>query len=93
MSEYAKNIQTLEDMWKKRIELRDGGGRMSANESEFTREYKCEYYSLKAHPRSCFFCDNCPDIFFDYTNGPYMFMCIKEADTEAGLLGKCNQFI
>lgn len=63
------------------------------DESEFTREYKCEYYSLKAHPRSCFFCDNCTDIFFDYTNGPYMFMCVKQADTGAGLLGKCNQFI
>ena len=30
MSEYAKNIQTIEDMWKKRIELlSEGGGRMS----------------------------------------------------------------
>ena len=29
MGEYAKNIQTVEDMWKKRIELRDGGGRMT----------------------------------------------------------------
>ena len=29
MSEYAKNIQTIEDLWKKRIELRDRGGRMS----------------------------------------------------------------
>ena len=27
MSEYAKNIQTIEDMWKKRIELREEGGR------------------------------------------------------------------
>lgn len=30
MSEYAKNIQTINDMWRKRIELqREGGGRMS----------------------------------------------------------------
>ena len=29
MSEYAKNIQTIEDLWKKRIGLREGGGRMS----------------------------------------------------------------
>ena len=29
MGEYAKNIQTVEDMWKKRIDLRDGNGRMS----------------------------------------------------------------
>ena len=30
MSEYAKNIQTIEDVWKKRIELREEGvGRMS----------------------------------------------------------------
>ena len=29
MSEYAKNIQTIEDVWKKRIELREEGcGRM-----------------------------------------------------------------
>lgn len=29
MSEYAKNIQKIEDLWKKRIELQDGGGRMT----------------------------------------------------------------
>lgn len=66
---------------------------MSENKSEFTREYKCEYYSIKAHPRSCFFCDNCLDILFDYTNGPYMFICTKQVATRTGLLGKCDQFI
>ena len=26
------------------------------------REYKCEYYRLRAHPKSCFFCDVDSDI-------------------------------
>lgn len=66
---------------------------MSANESEFTREYKCKYYSLKAHPRSCFFCDHLTDIFWDYSHGPYMFFCEIEQDTDTGICGKCKQFI
>ena len=30
------------------------------------------YFFPKKH---CAFCGNCTDIFFDYTNGPYMFSC------------------
>lgn len=25
----------------------------------------------------CVFCEHCTDIFYDYTNGPYMFICDK----------------
>lgn len=37
MSEYAKNIQTIEDMWKKRIELRrETTPKLLRNYSEIT---------------------------------------------------------
>jgi len=77
---------------KKLREVKCEGTPMSANESEFTREYECEYYRLKAHPRSCFFCDNCTDIFFDYTNGPYMLFCSVDADIDTGMRGECGKF-
>ncbi len=56
------------------------------------KEYKCEYYSVMAPERSCFFCQHCTDIFFDYTNGPYMFLCSEGVNTSNGLKGKCNLF-
>lgn len=31
--------------------------------------------------RSCLFCKHCTDVFYDYTSGPYMFMCDKMLDT------------
>ena len=62
------------------------------DKSEMTREYRCGTYRLKAHPHSCFFCDNCTDIFYDYTNGPYMFFCAEELDIDTGLSGSCKQF-
>ena len=45
MSEYAKNIQTIEDMRKKRIELREEGvGRMSMKQTmcEFVNGMTCK---------------------------------------------------
>lgn len=55
------------------------------------REYKCEYYSLRAHAKSCFFCDHCTDIFFD-SDGPYMFLCDIAGDVHSGLSGTCEGF-
>lgn len=73
---------------------------------ERTRKYVCEYYSVMAHPRSCFFCEHCTYIWYDYTVGPYMFDCDSdnvELDEHGarqvgdkvrlGLQGKCNDFI
>ena len=57
------------------------------------KEYKCEYYSVQAAENSCFFCQHCTDIFFDYTNGPYMFICDEDADTTKGYDGQCKLFI
>ena len=56
------------------------------------KEYKCEYYSVQVAENSCFFCQHCTDIFFDYTNGPYMFICDKDADTMKGYDGQCKLF-
>lgn len=56
------------------------------------RLYKCEYYSVWANKRSCFFCVECQDIWFDYSHGPYMFGCEKNLDIEYGLKGKCLGF-
>ena len=62
---------------------------------EHTRKFQCEYYTVYARPNSCFFCDNCNDIFYDYENGyasPYMWLCDKGNDTEVGMMGKCQDF-
>ena len=57
------------------------------------RRYECEFYSVDAHPRSCLFCAHCTDVFWDYTNGPYMFFCDADGDTESGMSGECDSFI
>lgn len=67
---------------------------------ELTRVYKSENFTIRARPNSCFFCDHLTDIFWDYTNGPYMFICEnkKMADgndedpIEKGMLGLCEDF-
>lgn len=61
--------------------------------TEELRLYECEYYSVKAPPTCCLFCMFCSDIFFDYTNGPYMFICDIDDDTKIGVTGKCIQFV
>jgi len=62
----------------------------------WTAVYECEYYKCDAHPRGCLFCKHCTDVWFDYTNGPYMFLCDKhegENDpTQQGIRGKCKMF-
>ena len=57
------------------------------------RKYECEHYSVMAPPTSCFFCARCTDIWFDFTNGPYMFWCEADRDVEAGLKGECAWFV
>jgi len=65
---------------------------MPPKSENMTRTYSCEYYTVKAYPMSCFFCRHCTDIFFDYTHGPYMFMCELDLDVDLGLQGKCDGF-
>lgn len=38
------------------------------------RHYKCPEYECDAPDNCCLFCKHCTDVFWDYTNGPYMFM-------------------
>lgn len=40
---------------------------------------------------SCVFCEHC-DVFWDYTNGPYLFLCNADCNTEHGLSGQCEIF-
>lgn len=41
---------------------------------------------------SCLLCGHA-DIFWDYTNGPYLVLCSEpEGNTELGLAGKCVHF-
>ena len=56
------------------------------------REYRCDYYSVMAPSTSCLFCKSCTDVFWDFTNGPYMFLCDAEGDTNKGAVGECELF-
>lgn len=41
-----------------------------------TKLYECESGKVYRFPIAhCVFCKHCTDLFYDYTNGPYMFMC------------------
>ena len=55
--------------------------------------FKCENGRVyMAFKKSCVFCENC-DLFWDYTNGPYMFLCRVNGDPEEkGLSGECELF-
>lgn len=45
---------------------------------------------IGAHKHSCLFCKHNTDIFYDYTNGPYMFICDLGSDNiEKSFEGKC----
>lgn len=43
------------------------------------RLYECENGHVYSVPSNhCVFCKHCTDLFYDYTNGPYMFFCELE---------------
>lgn len=40
------------------------------------KKFKCENGNIYKFPnRHCAFCENCEAIIYDYTHGPYMFLC------------------
>ena len=40
------------------------------------KPFKCSDGKIYHFPeKHCAFCDNCADVFFDFTNGPYLFLC------------------
>ena len=57
------------------------------------RLYECKFYSVMAHERSCLFCTHCTDVFWDYSSGPYMFICDADGDTQDGMSGDCDGFV
>lgn len=57
------------------------------------RRYECEFYTVMVPPRHCLFCKHNTDVFWDYTNGPYIFICDVSEDTGKGDRGKCPHFI
>lgn len=56
------------------------------------REYRCAEYTVTAPSRCCLFCGSCTDVFWDYTHGPYGFVCDLDMDIERGVMGECDGF-
>ena len=56
------------------------------------RKYECEYYTVMAPPTCCLFCDHCTDVFWDFSVGPYMFLCDLGMNTGKGARGECAGF-
>lgn len=48
--------------------------------------------TYQAPEKSCCFCKHCTDIFYDFTHGPYLFMCDENHDTETAFENKCDYF-
>lgn len=50
-------------------------------------------YAVWAPEKCCLFCKKCHDMFYDFTNGPYMFFCdIDNNLTDKGAIGECEYF-
>lgn len=56
------------------------------------RIFKCENGKEYECPdNACVFCDHCSDIFYDYTNGPWLILC--ELPDYVGRIGTgCEHF-
>lgn len=55
--------------------------------------YECEngtIYGIPKNTKCCLICKHCTDMFYDYTNGPYMFFCGIDEDTDECI--NCNSF-
>lgn len=48
--------------------------------------------TYQAPDKSCCFCKHCTDIFYDFTHGPYLFMCDLERDAEKAFENTCANF-
>ena len=54
------------------------------------KEFKCDNGRVYKMPENhCVFCAKCTDIFYDFTNGPYGFLCVEGHDN----CETCNSFI
>lgn len=50
--------------------------------------------TVNAPTTCCLFCKNCTDVYWDYSHGPYMMICIKHDDVFdcGGARGTCKDF-
>ena len=62
------------------------------SEHEHTRIFRGPGYAVKAHPKSCFFCQHLTDIFYD-SAGPYGFICDLNETIETGMRGMCRELM
>ena len=59
--------------------------------------YKCHDpigpgVTVRAPERCCLFCKHCSDVYWDYTNGPYMMICSADHEETLGYHAKCEYF-
>lgn len=55
--------------------------------------FECEngkVYGIPKDTKCCLICKHCKDIWYDYTNGPYMWFCSLNEDTNECM--NCNSF-
>lgn len=69
---------------------------MTKEEYEKNKENMAPWKCVNGHAymvfkNSCVFCEHC-DIVWDYTNGPYLFLCDEYCNIEYGLMGQCEAF-
>ena len=49
-------------------------------DTKMWRPNNCGFVGWEVPAKCCCFCEHCNDIFWDFTNGPYMFLCDLEKD-------------
>lgn len=75
----------------KLLEIRDHV--KARTESGDLREFKCESGHVYLFPKNhCVFCKHCADLFYDYSNGPYMFFCDLDTEVDDHHYGSCGRF-
>lgn len=52
------------------------------------KPFRCENRIYKMPEKHCAFCKHCIDFYYDYTHGPYLFICEKDGQGYEN----CNQF-
>lgn len=63
------------------------------NEDDYI--FECEngkVYGISYDKKCCLICKHCTDLFYDYTNGPYMCFCKFQNKSCDDFGDNCNQF-
>ena len=57
---------------------------------DFIIEDPLRIITVSLPDKHCVFCSHCSDVFYDYSNGPYLCLCTKDNDTN--LWSNCSDF-